>query len=320
VVTGDVLGNVKIWSYDPAAKTVRSEFNLTGHAQGYGITAVAFTADGRRVLSACQDHTVLMHDAASGERLPLILRHPDSVRTMALAADGTRAITISSPKKDHYRVSLWDLTSGAERSCEMNLPGETLTSAAFFPDQRGAILASTGRNTSRLWRWDLTSPSLAPLWPGRELRGAVWSATICHAAAHVLVVGGSQARMLTADRGDLEKTFSPHGPVTAADFSPLGRLVATCSSDGDVKLWSADPADAALAASSCEWFIRTPRPWLGRANFVAFAPHETPGSNRYAGTTAAALAISARQRAPARPARPPRGVRSAQFSPDSPWC
>jgi len=322
IVTGDVLGNVKVWSYDPASKAARSDLNLAGHTQGYGITAVAFTTGGRRVLSACQDHTVLAHDAVSGERLPLILRHPDSVRAMQVSADGTRAITISSPKKDHYRVSLWDLASGAERSCEANLPGETLTSVTFFPDQRGAILASTGRNKSRLWRWDLASPSLAPLWPGRELRGAVWSATICHAAAHVLVVGGSQARMLTADRGELEKTFSPHGPVTGADFSPLGRLVATCSSDGDVKLWSADPADADYGRVVLRMIHphATANGWAG-LNFVAFAPHETPdqaqlvtagddGTARLwqiSGKTASALSVLQGHRG---------RVRSAQFSPD----
>ncbi|MCC6493871.1 MAG: protein kinase, partial [Pirellulales bacterium] len=276
IATGDVLGGLRLFRFDPLASAARLVHSLSGHAQGYAITGIAFTPDGRRVLSASQDHTVLMHDTATGERLPTVLKHADSIRAMDVSADGAEAVTLCSPAKDTYRITLWELTSGQSRSAELVLPRQAVTSVNFDTQKRRAILASSGAQSSRLWQWDFKSSSPEPLWPGRELRGTVWSATPSPEGTHFLAVGGSQARLLSADEGELERIFSPHGPVTAAAFSPLGRLVATCSSDGDVKLWSVDPKSENYGRVVLR--LVRPHPTAAGAaslNFVAFAPHET---------------------------------------------
>src|SRR5262249_23580776 len=146
---------------------------LTGHAAGYPITAIAFTPDGKSVLTAAQDRTVLVHSVASGQLLPLTLRHQGGVKAMQLSRDGSRAITLCSLAKGNYGVSAWDLASGAERSCDVSMPNESLASVVFHPDQASAVLTSTTGKQSRFWKWDLVSSALQPLWPS-SLQGTVW--------------------------------------------------------------------------------------------------------------------------------------------------
>lgn len=326
IVTGDVLGNVWLWNLETRSGAVRAEGQLTGHSSGYGITGIEFTPDGRRVFSASQDHTVLVHDAITRERASLVLRHPGSVRAMDLSADGRFIATLTVQGKDQQRAVLWDARSGAEiRTCDLSLRGQTATSIVFHPQQPSVLLTSTADRRSRLWRWDISDTTLVPMWSGKELRGAVWSGTISSDGARLLTIGGSQARLFTADNGELERTFSPHGPVTAAAFSPLGKYVATSSTDGDVKLWSADPAHAEYG----KVVLRIVRPHgvdgvASPVQFVSFAPRETAtevqlitagddGTARIwqiADGAATQLAVVAGHTA---------RVRSAEFSPDGQW-
>ena len=80
IATGDVAGTIRLWRFDAPRRQWVAYAHLRGHEQGYTIAAVHFTPDGRRVVSACQDHTLMVWDATTGQRLPGgVLRHPDAV-------------------------------------------------------------------------------------------------------------------------------------------------------------------------------------------------------------------------------------------------
>jgi WD40 repeat protein len=216
----------------------------------------------------------MLHDVATGQLLPMILRHQGGVKGLQISRDGRLAVTMCPLGNGRHRVSAWDLASGAERSCDVSLPNESLTGLTLHPDQASVILTSTTGNQSRFWQWDLVSPALRPLWE-KGVPGTVWSASFSPDGSHLLAMGGSRARLLTAAKGELEKTFSPHGPVTAANFSPSGRFVATSSLDGDVKLWFADPQHpqcgrVALKVSQAHGS----EPGRSSVNSVAFSPVE----------------------------------------------
>jgi WD40 repeat protein/serine/threonine protein kinase len=280
IATGDVLGNVRLWRYQGGTWQVRGR--PEGHSAGYPITAISFSPDGRRLFTASQDRSVMVHDTGTGDLLPLSLRHQGGVKAMQIARDGSRALTLCMLSKDSYRVGVWDLATGSQRSCDVTLPNESLTSAAFHPDQASAILTSTSGNRSRFWRWDLVGTSLTPLWPQPAIRGTIWSVAFSIDGSRILVAGGSRARLLSSDRGLVEQTFSPHGPVTSADFSPSGRLVATGSLDGDVKIWITDQSDprCGRVALKIPHSHGNEQTWAS-INTVCFSPQEADDTVRF---------------------------------------
>ena len=205
------------------------------------------------------------------------LRHPGSVRAMDLSTNGSQAVTLCSTGKDQFRVSLWDVATGAERACEVTLAGQALTSVVFHPNQRSAILASSGNGKSRLLKWDFSATELAPLWPGRDMRGTVWSAVFSPDGSRLLAVGGTPGQAVDRGQGRAGADVQPARSGRGGQFFAAGpnggdvqqrrRREALVCRSGRCRVWP---------RASCAWSGRIAVPNRSAAiNFVAFAPHET---------------------------------------------
>ena len=129
----------------------RSELNilpktqiLSGHVDG--VTAVAWSPDGSRIVTGSDDATIRVWDAVTGEGL-FSLEHGSKVRSVAWSPDGSRIATGSA-----VGVWVWDAVTG-ENVLSLKY-GYRVESVAWSSDG-SRILTKTWRNEIRIW--DVTS-------------------------------------------------------------------------------------------------------------------------------------------------------------------
>ncbi|KAK3943402.1 WD40 repeat-like protein [Diplogelasinospora grovesii] len=127
------------------------------------VRAIAFSPDGRLIVSGSDDSTVRVWDAATGaERRVLkghsrgVLRgHWRGVTAVAFSPDGRLIVSAGS---DDSTVRVWDAATGAERRV---LKGHSrgvlrghwrgVTAVAFSPDGRLIVSAGSDDSTVRVW-------------------------------------------------------------------------------------------------------------------------------------------------------------------------
>lgn len=128
------------------------------------ITAVAFSPDGKRVLTGGADHALRLWGTTSLALERELKGHSDTVTSVAFSPDGQRVL---SGSKDHT-VRLWDAASGALVHAFKDHTDE-VTSVAFSPDGR-RILSAGIDDTWRLW----DAATFAPIMTMRDLPQSNW--------------------------------------------------------------------------------------------------------------------------------------------------
>ncbi|KAG9075225.1 hypothetical protein FRC06_010215, partial [Ceratobasidium sp. 370] len=118
---------------------------LRGHSDP--VRSVAFSSDGRRIISGFDDETVRIWDAQTGAALLDPLRgHSGSVTSVAFSSDGRRIVSGSYDKT----VRIWDAQTGAALLGPLRGHSGLVASVAFSPDGRRVVSGSTDR-TVRIW-------------------------------------------------------------------------------------------------------------------------------------------------------------------------
>ena len=237
LATGDTKGHVKLWNIDEGRVVAK----LDGHSRR--ISAIAFLSDGSRVLTASGDNTVGQWDVATGQELPkLILKHPDGILAMQPIPGGNSIVTSCADRK----LRVWN-TGEAKIEQTLGPFDGDIFSLSVSAEGRRLLTANAEERTVRLW--DLESgrevqspqPSgkLGPLVDLKLHGGLLWSTAFLPGTDDVLTVGGSDARLWDVKTGREKMSFSPHGAVASARFSPKGDLIVTGSWDNSAKIWNA---------------------------------------------------------------------------------
>ncbi|MGE0609512.1 MAG: protein kinase [Pirellulales bacterium] len=234
LLTGDADGHARLWNTADG----KLLHKLTGHTRK--IVAAAFTADGSRGLTASADNTVGQWDIATGqERRDLTLKPKVAVRAMAVASKGSVAVVST----DDGKAVVWNIDK-AEPVGALSDPSGDINGLSISPDARRVLTVSTSDRTVRLW--DLAtrkeiSPAGRSGQPFLDLNargGVVWTAIFAPDSQNLLTVGGEGARLWNIASNAERISFSPHGSVASASFSPDGKQVVTGSWDNSAKIWN----------------------------------------------------------------------------------
>jgi WD40 repeat protein/tetratricopeptide (TPR) repeat protein len=215
----------KIWD----ARTGSPLFELTGHSKP--VISVAFSADGRRVVSGSEDKTARVWDALTGKSLLELKGHLLGVSSVAFSPDGTRIVT-GSPDTT---AKVWDARTGALLH---ELKGHMLQvwGVAFSPDGKRIVTGSSDK-TAKIWDATIGKHLL-------DLRGHTsYVNTVAFSPDGTQIVTGSAdgtARIWDARTGSALLEFKGHaGQVFCVAFSPDGKRVVTGSWDNTAKVWDA---------------------------------------------------------------------------------
>jgi WD40 repeat protein len=236
------------------------------------LRTVAFSPDGKWLLTSSDDRTARLWDTATGRQVGMPFQHPERVNAASFSPDGRRIITAC----DDATARVWDVAAGATGA--VPLTPDAVASAAFSADGRRLTTASID-GTVRVWESatrrsvaaprryaadvvgvafsqdareavTVTSKGAVRIWNART--GQATSASLPHEARVSTVdVSSDRRRILTASADNTARVWDAttgrviaklqghSAAVTSAAFSPDGRLVVTASDDSTARVWDA---------------------------------------------------------------------------------
>jgi WD40 repeat protein/predicted Ser/Thr protein kinase len=238
---------------------------LKGH--GAGVTWVAFTPDGEKVLSASHDKTVRVWDWRKSKCERILEGHTDSVRCLALLKsnlvvsaswDGTVRVwdwrtgeqqTTLTPNLGQLhalsvsRDGKWLAAGGEGGVCFWRLDSETLLrltrshvrSLAFHPNNQ---MVAVGDSAGQIRLFHLAQKKVTASWQAHT--GAV-TALAFHPNGAVLLSGGEDATLAVWDVVAVSLVKRLEGwhqrEVRAVAFRPDGQIAVSCSMDDRLRVW-----------------------------------------------------------------------------------
>jgi len=239
VVTGSYDCTARIWDVETGRlvrvfKGVLKEFfrgfikgMLKGFLKGHyeSITAVAYSPDGRYIVTGSEDKTARLWDVRKGEEVRIFKGHTDYVTSVNFSSDGRYLVTGSLDKT----TKIWDLKMVGAVYTFGDHP-DYVTSVAFSPDGKYIISASGSfmrrmDKTARLW--EISSKSQVRTFEGQSHWGN--SVNFSDDGRYIATVFGDGSTKLwdIVGGGKVRPLKSPFNDLLAVDFSLAGRYLFT---------------------------------------------------------------------------------------------
>src|SRR5579885_3468327 len=226
------------------AQEAKERFTLKGHPAG--ITGVAFSPDGKRIVSGSSglsdEKSVIVWDAATGEEILSLKAQAAEGRCVAFSPDGKRIVAT-----DSRRVAVWDAATGREVLSLGETGARGISSVAFSPDGKRIARAGQGVDEQKgracgvVKVWDAaTGKEVLSLKDPVDLHGIAFSPD----GKRIVAGAWVKVKVWDAATGQELLSLPGHtGGIFSVAFSPDGkRIVAGLGGNpksGELKEWDA---------------------------------------------------------------------------------
>lgn len=254
IATASADGTVCLWDAGTCERKTVFTPQWRPAARDQNVYGVAFASDGGRLAAACGDGGIRLWNVETGTLLTELRGHSRRVFSACFAPDGLRLASAS----EDGTARVWDVATG---SCAAVLRHPLRVNGVAWNSDGSSLATVSGDAILRLW-----NPGSGGV--SRELvghRDAIWSVACLSAGRFVTASADATARVWASD--DRDEPVMPCGSedgvgVRGVAFSRDGRLAATATAQGQVRIW--DPTTCTVR--------RDMRPVRSRVNAVEFSP------------------------------------------------
>jgi WD40 repeat protein/CHAT domain-containing protein len=242
---------------------------LNGHTAS--VRSAAFSPDGLLVVTASEDDTARVWNAANGQPKVILSGHTGIVFTAMFSSDGQRIVTASYDST----ARVWNAVNGQllatlkghggpVYTAVFSTDGQHIITSGFDATTRiwnaanGRLLATLSGQSDRVFTSMFSPDSQRIVTASGDTTAQVWNAAngklvatlTDHAGSHVsaaafspdgqrIITASDTARVWDSASGKLLATLDSGAPVWSALFSPDSQRIITTGYDSTARLWNA---------------------------------------------------------------------------------